>query len=353
MEKKVTMMNTKIAVIGSGANGTVVGTNLIQAGYDVTLIDQWPKHVEKMRKDGATIIMPDRTEVVPVDKVLHLYEVAELTSTFDTVLLSSKAYDAKWMAQLMEPYLKPDGLLIGVQNGMTAETIADVVGKNRTLGCVIEISSGLYDPGIIYRDTPQEHSWFAVGSFHSCTEGREQEIVELLSHVGTCEISKDILASKWMKLVYNCSSIATTSMLGLNMEEARHVAGMDEPMLRAGQEAMDVGDALGYKRLPIMGLTKNDCVSSSRTVEAMLARGYQEFILTQTKAGILQDWEKGRRSEAWNMNGYVVEKAVNFGIDVPVNKAIMDITKLIESHKLKPKPENARLLYDLVESYKK
>ncbi len=55
---------------------------------------------------------------------------------FDVVFLVTKAYDTRWHAELIKPYLKPDGFLIGLQNGMTATIIADVVGPSRTFGCV-------------------------------------------------------------------------------------------------------------------------------------------------------------------------------------------------------------------------
>ena len=45
-------MSKKIAVLGTGANGSSVAANLIDAGFDVTMIDQWAEHVETMRALG-------------------------------------------------------------------------------------------------------------------------------------------------------------------------------------------------------------------------------------------------------------------------------------------------------------
>ncbi|HEX7834897.1 MAG TPA: 2-dehydropantoate 2-reductase, partial [Pseudolysinimonas sp.] len=130
----------KIAVLGSGANGASIGADLTAAGVDVTLIEQWPAHVEAMRASGLTIEMPERSiHVEP--RTLHLCEVATLRERFDVVLMLMKAYDSRWAAELIRPYLADDGILAGVQNGMTTDTIADVVGAHRTMGTVIEISS--------------------------------------------------------------------------------------------------------------------------------------------------------------------------------------------------------------------
>src|SRR5690606_28967399 len=137
----------RIAVLGAGANGASIGVDLTRAGHDVTLIEQWPEHVEAMRAGGARIELPDETLVQEVE-VRHLCEVATFTEPFDVVLMLMKAYDSRWAAQLIEPYLADDGLLVGVQNGMTTGVVADVVGGHRTLGCVIEVSSMMFDPGI-------------------------------------------------------------------------------------------------------------------------------------------------------------------------------------------------------------
>jgi len=67
--------------------------------------------------------------------------VCTFTEAFDIILLVTKAYDTRWSCQLIEPYMKASGLVAGVQNGMTTDTIAEVVGSERTIGCVIEISS--------------------------------------------------------------------------------------------------------------------------------------------------------------------------------------------------------------------
>jgi len=64
-------MSLKIAVLGTGANGSCISASLIDAGLDVTLIDQWPAHVEAMRLNGLTITMPDKTTD---DDIVTLFE---------------------------------------------------------------------------------------------------------------------------------------------------------------------------------------------------------------------------------------------------------------------------------------
>ena len=343
-------MSSKIAIVGSGANGTSIGVDVARAGHDVTLIDQWPAHVEAMRKNGATIAMPEETVVQQVN-ALHLCEVCTLKEPFDVVLVVTKAYDARWSAQLIEPWLKDDGLLVAVQNGMTAGTVAEVVGPERTLGCVIEISSGLFTPGIVERHSPPARSWFAVGSIHPATKGRESEVAELLACAGACEIVDDILAAKWMKLVSNCTTLATTACLGKSIVDAETVPGMRDFMLRAGQEALDVGAALGHERRPILGMSERDMRDSNRLVETMLDRLMEGFILPNTRGVVLQDWEKGRKSELNNLNGHVARETREAGIAAPACEAVSEVARQIERGELEPGVENLALLNDLAQRY--
>ena len=105
----------------------------------------------------------------------HLSDVCTLTEQFDVVLLTSKAYDSRWLTEFIKPYLADDGLLVAVQNCMTAEMIADIVGPERTVGCVVELSSQLFDPAEIKRNTPCERTWFGVGAFDPAHQDRVEE----------------------------------------------------------------------------------------------------------------------------------------------------------------------------------
>src|SRR5215471_3195330 len=107
------MSEPKIAVLGTGANGSCIAANLVDAGRDVVLIDQWPEHVETMRKDGLRIEMREGELHVKV-RAHHLCDLASFTEPFDVVLLCLKAYDTRWGCELIKPHLKPDGMLIGM-----------------------------------------------------------------------------------------------------------------------------------------------------------------------------------------------------------------------------------------------
>jgi 2-dehydropantoate 2-reductase len=337
----------KIAVLGAGANGASLGADLTRAGHDVTLVEQWPEHVAAMRADGLRIEMPDETTHTDV-RAYDLCEVATFRERFDVVLVLVKAYDTRWACELIEPYVEPDGLVVGVQNGMTADVVGDVVGPHRALGAVIECSAELTVPGIVQRHTPPARSWFAVGSLGPRTAGREHEVAELLRHAGAVEIVDDVRSAKWMKLVSNATTLVTTAMLGLPMLAALHHPGMRELMLRSGQEALDAGVAAGYEILPIFGLTEADVATPEHVVETLLDTLYARFVLEHTTTTILHDWRKGRHSEIDDLNGAVVATAERHELHAPVNAAVVELAHRIERGELAPDPANGELLAELV-----
>jgi 2-dehydropantoate 2-reductase len=343
------MPTKKIAVLGTGANGASIAADIAEAGHDVVLIDQWPAHVEAMRRQGLRIEMPDKMLQVSV-RAFHLCEVCTFKEQFDVVLLAVKTYDTRWSCELIKPYLKASGLIAGLQNGMTTDAIADVMGPERTIGCVIEIASTMFDPGVISRHTPRARSWFALGAINKAADGRESEIAALLEHSGSVDVVSNIRASKWMKLVSNATVLGPTALLGLPIKEAVELPGMRDLMLRAGQEAIEVGEDLGFAALPILGLTAVEMRESNRVVETLLDKLLSNFISPATKTTVLQDWMKGRRSEVDDINGLVGSQTTR---SAPVNRAVTALAHLVERGELKPEPSNRILLQKTAEEFAK
>jgi 2-dehydropantoate 2-reductase len=336
-------ISKRIAVLGAGANGAAIGADLTLAGFDVVLIDQWPENVAAMRERGVRVEMPEKTLVVPV-RAFNLCDVCTFRAPFDIVLMLVKAYDSRWAAELIEPYLKADGLLVGVQNGMTTDAIAGVVGRERTLGCVIEISSSMMTPGVSVRDSNHERSWFAVGPNEGGGKDRPEEIAQLLRYSGKVSIVDDVQATKWMKLVSNATTLVSTALFGVSIHDGAADPEARDLMLRSGQEALDTGRALGHPILPIFGLTDADVAQSNRVVDLLLETLLKGFTLPTTKTTVLQDWVKGRHSEVNDLNGAVVAEAKRLGLKAPVNSAIVELALEIEAGRLRPDPSNIRRL---------
>src|SRR5256886_13856692 len=81
----------RIGIIGAGAIGSVVGGLLTKAGHDVTLVDQWPEHVEAMRKHGLRLSGTCGEHVIQ-EKAFHLHEAQAIEEPIDAVFVAVKAY---------------------------------------------------------------------------------------------------------------------------------------------------------------------------------------------------------------------------------------------------------------------
>ncbi|MDF2444335.1 MAG: 2-dehydropantoate 2-reductase [Subtercola sp.] len=340
--------NLKIAFVGTGANGAGIAADLTRAGLDVTFIEQWPAHVEAMRENGITVVMPDRTENTRVE-VRHLYEVAELRHPFDIVFIVVKAYDTRWACELIKPLVKPDGLVVGLQNGMSLDDIASIMGAERTVGAVIEVASNMWEPGIVNRETPPEHAWFAIGGIHPSVDAeRLQDVAAALGHAGTVEVSDDIRSSKWGKLIVNAAELVPSAILDLRLADAIRVPGMYEFMLQCGSEAARTAVASGSRLRPIFGMTDAALDDPDVFAEQLLGQVLRRFSSPTTQTTSLQDWIKGRRNEVAEINGLVVDEQAKRGGSAPANALVVDIARRIEAGDVERGEANIRLLVPTV-----
>ncbi len=279
--------------------------------------------------DGLTIeVEEEGTFVTPVDSVLHVCEVATLTQPFDIVFLLLKAYDTRWGCELIRPHVADDGVVVGVQNGMTFDDIIDIMGADRAIGAVIEVSSTMLEPGFVERQSPHSRSWFGVGTDDGEVTPKLLEVADLMRHVGEVEIVFDIRSAKWMKLVLNAAELVPSAILDMSIPGAAQIPQMRELMIRAGNEAIDAGLALGYKIVPIFGLKDFDSAQPHQYVAAMFEKLMDDFVLETTRSTVLQDWIRGRHSEVNEIHGAVVA-ALPEG-EAAVNAMVIEIALQIE-----------------------
>ena len=333
----------RIAFVGTGAQGASIGADFVLAGHDVTFIEQWPAHVEAIRRDGVTVNLPTRT-INARPPALHFCQVAEIREPFDLVFLIVKAYDTKWVTQMIAPVLARDGFVVGLQNGMTHIDIADVVGPDRTIGAVIEIASNMFTPGVTNRQNDHDESWFALGAVDPVQQHRVEDVAQLLRCTGRVEVTEDIKSAKWMKLVVNAAELIPSALLDLPLNDAARTPGFLEVMRQAGYEAMQAALMDGASIIPIIGLPPVTSNDPERYVDRIFEEVLTTFSRPDTLTTSLQDWRKGRRAEIAEVNGYAVEILRKFGKSAPVNERVIEMALAVERGQLLPSPENAGAL---------
>ena len=340
------MQNRKIAILGAGAIGSSLAADLIDGGHDITVIDQWPAHVEAMKADGLQVRMKDRELQIAVP-AMHLCDLASARLTFDTVFLATKSNDTRWMAEFIAPYLAPDGVLVATQNGMNDDALAAILGRTRVIGCVVELQAELFTPGQIRRNTTRQGTWFSIGELDGSYTERVRAIAALMQGVGRCDVTNNIYGAKWTKLIANSMTMGPFGLLGLRNFEAAALPGMTEVSVRLGRESFAVGTALGYRIEPIFGLRADEFAGSSdeNLVTVM------QTLLTHVGGGRtapIHDHLKGRRSEIEFISGLVARQARDLGIAAPANAAVTALDRRINAGELAMEVANYDRLRALV-----
>ncbi len=49
-------MSQHVVVLGAGAMGSLFGGLLAEGGLEVTLVDPWKEHIERIKKDGLQMV---------------------------------------------------------------------------------------------------------------------------------------------------------------------------------------------------------------------------------------------------------------------------------------------------------
>jgi 2-dehydropantoate 2-reductase len=338
----------QIAVLGCGAIGSSVSADLTKAGYDITVIDQWPAQVEALRASGLHIQVADGDIRVPIGRALHLCDLASANLEFDIVFLAVKSYDCRWLAEFIRPYLRPDGVLVGVMNGMNDDSIASIVGRNRTVGCCIELSAEIFTPGLVQRNTTHQGTWFAVGELDGLLTPRVKEIQAILSHVARCEISGNIYGTKWTKLIANTMTMGPHGLLGLRNGEAVALPGMADIALAIGRESAAVGAALGYRLEPIFGLRADEFAGSNDENLSTTREALMRHVGGRSRTAPIHDHIKGRRSEMEFITGIVSRKGREHGIPTPFNDAVLEIDRRINRGEIRMDASNFVLLKERI-----
>ena len=92
----------------------------------------------------------------------------------------------------------------------------------------------------------------------------------MLRLAGAVDITDDVLSAKWMKLIVNAMTMALKAILGTTNEQVFKLPGARELFLRSGEEALAAGQLLGYKVVPIFGLTPEDVENTNNHKDFMI-----------------------------------------------------------------------------------
>src|SRR4051794_13237449 len=133
-------------VVGAGAIGGTIGARLAAAGRDVLLCDADPDHVAAINARGLAIEGPVEELTARAPAVTP----EGLPERLGTVLLAVKAHHTQRALDAIVPRLRPDGVVVSLQNGINEPAIARRVGEERTLGAFVNFGADYLAPGRIF-----------------------------------------------------------------------------------------------------------------------------------------------------------------------------------------------------------
>lgn len=182
-----------ITIIGSGAIGGTLGAHMIRAGHDITLCDADEAHVAAIRDHGLIIEGPVNEFTVAA----HAVTPAELPERVDHAIVAVKSLHTRAAAELLRGRLAPGGYVLTVQNGLTADTLIDAVGRDRVLSSFVNFGADVMGPGRIMQGNI---GTFRVGELDGGpVTARVRDLVAALPYA---EPTENVLGYLWGKEAY-------------------------------------------------------------------------------------------------------------------------------------------------------
>ena len=187
----------RIAIIGSGAVGCYYGGRLAQHGNDVHFLMR--RDLNHVLAHGLTIHSVHGDFQLPN---VQAHGDTQSIGPSDLVIITLKATDNKALLDLIPPLLKPDTMLLTLQNGLGIEPwLAEHFGSARVLGGLCFVCINRTSPGVI-----EHYSQGAVtlGEYERPPQPRSESLASEWQRCGIeCVVAPDLLQARWRKLVWN------------------------------------------------------------------------------------------------------------------------------------------------------
>jgi len=336
----------RIAIYGAGALGTVLGAYLSRDGLDVELVTRNERHVKGLNEKGAQIA-GTVTMTVPVKAILP----EQMSGVYDLIFLMTKQIDNVTVVRDLVNFLAEDGVICTLQNGLPEYLISGIIGEKRTYGCAVAWSATLIGDGVSKLTSDPNNLSFSLGSLGETNDAIINQIKSTLEHMGSVTVETNFIGARWSKLLVNSALSGMSAILGCTFGEA---AGNRESRFYAHRmikECIDVTKAAGIHMEPIQGkdlvkLFDYDNIIKEKMSNFLIPYAIRKHRLTKTS--MLQDMEKGRRTEIDSINGVVCEFGRKYNVPTPYNDLVVSIIHKMEQGEYKPGFENLMLFRDQV-----
>lgn len=300
----------RITVVGPGAVGLLWASRLAGAGAEVCVFDYRPGRAARLQEQG--VVLEDDG-----DRQTHQLVVSASTGVLaetDLALVCVKACRTKAVAKVLAQHLAAKGRALTLQNGLgNVEALVEALGEARVLGGITSEGATLLGEGRVrHAGQGQTH----VGPADGPVDDFTSQVVELFNRAGfAAKTAEGVQNLIWTKLVINVGINALTAILDVPNGRLLELPAAQDLMHRAVAEALAVGRALGIEFL------HQDMQEAVRNVAAATA---------QNISSMLQDVRAGRPTEVDYINTAVEKKALELGMEAPVNASLAGLVKAME-----------------------
>jgi 2-dehydropantoate 2-reductase len=310
----------KVLIVGIGALGGTIAARAISAGVPVRLATRNTDYAEALRRSGLRVsgiggaVRADAIDVAAVEDYGK-------RDQFDLILLATKAQDTLEVAPHVLRLLAPGGVMLPIQNGGVARVLADGLGEARILGG-FSLAGGVSE--------------------------RINRVARTLGRAIEVKASSNITGAIWSKLLINCSVTTLGALCSQTMRQYMETEAGKKVFRRTYEESLSVALATGTRpeRLAVDPIPPG--WASNVAIEQRYESWVEEIIAFygDVKPSMLQDFERGRKTEIDFINGYVVTLGQASGMLVPMNAAITELVHQIERGVLQPARERMNELAD-------
>lgn len=312
----------KILIFGLGALGTVYACFLKEKGHRVIGLSRKPVQ-EAVREKGVRVTgiwgehhaMLDDV-VTGVDKISG--------SDFDLVIVTVKSYDTEKVAAEIAKVLSPDTYVVLAQNGYgNFEAAAKHILEDRLILGRVIFGAETTGPGaskvtVIADDV-------ILGSPKNLIDYYKMEkFASIFREAGIpTRFSKQVMKYIWGKIIYNSALNSMGAILEVNYGKLAEVEYSRNLMESVIKEIFALLEKIGQE-------------TPWPNPEAYIKDFYEKLIPATAShhPSMLQDIQRGRRTEIDALNGAVVEMGKKHGVSTPINDIIVSLVKAKEKMNL-------------------
>ncbi len=290
----------RIAIIGPGAIGSLLGARLAQTNHILFLLDRNEERASDRNANGIAIAVDSSVKHIDVSCST---DASALEAPAEIVFVCTKTYDTPDVLKALSDLADKRTIAVSMQNGIgNAELIATIT-PGHTICASSTLGARLDNHGIVH--------WTGRGPTLVAPFGKTPMqdadcIAQLLSAAGfLCSTHPDANTMLWSKLIINAAINPVTALYGITNGELLNVQAAREQAFAAAREARAVAEAMQIE-LPVADVTDSVTRVCQQTAE--------------NRSSMLQDIEHGRQTEIGAITGAIIAAAREHLIEVPVNK---------------------------------